>query len=290
MAKNTNGIFPKMSKTARKFLAGVVVCVSVLVVVSLFVGIVRPQFVYRLPYVVRVFSYVDVALRGPKVPDGGLYGIDISKHQGAITWNNVEVCYDPVSRRMRKDGLVHARLHFVIAKATEGVTVADPMYESNRAGARSIGARFGAYHFYSSKSDPVEQAKCFVKKAMPEKGDIAPVLDIEEDKVMLSKLKNGDLDADGIRKGALAWLTTVEKACGYKPIIYTSVDFKKKYLNSEEFSSYPLWIAHYRVNIPGNECHIWQFTEKGAVNGIDGYVDVDFFDGSASDFEALLIK
>jgi lysozyme len=57
--------------------------------------------------------------------------------------------------------------------------------------------------------------------------------------------------------------------------------------------SYPLWIAHYTAkpqpNIPAtwNNWVLWQFSEKGKVNGVKGSVDRDRFNGSLDDLRAL---
>ena len=61
--------------------------------------------------------------------------------------------------------------------------------------------------------------------------------------------------------------------------------------DGKEFEKYPFWIAHYYVKELEyeGEWSFWQHTDVGEVDGINGYVDVDVFNGSSSEFEDLLL-
>lgn len=65
---------------------------------------------------------------------GSYDGIDISRHQGRIHWDEL--------------GEVK-RLKFVFVKATEGINIQDPWYESNISYARKHQIPVGSYHFLS---------------------------------------------------------------------------------------------------------------------------------------------
>ncbi len=56
-----------------------------------------------------------------------------------------------------------------------------------------------------------------------------------------------------------------------------------------------LWIADYNVDHPEipdgwNDWTIWQYTESFDLSGVNGKVDASYFNGSADDFQAVLIK
>ena len=87
------------------------------------------------------------------------------------------------------------------------------------------------------------------------------------------------------------WLDAVENHYGVKPVIYTNIDFYRRYFQSG-FEEYPLWIAHYlQPDKPRIEKDwvFWQHSEKGRVNGIKAPVDFNVFYGDSSDFNNFII-
>src|SRR5436309_12244895 len=79
-----------------------------------------------------VFVSVAASAGGAAVASGATYakGVDVSHWNGPIDWLSV----------------TSASYVFAYAKATEGTTISDVTYPLNRA-AKSLGLRFGAYHF-----------------------------------------------------------------------------------------------------------------------------------------------
>ncbi|MEO7523261.1 MAG: GH25 family lysozyme, partial [Ferruginibacter sp.] len=76
-----------------------------------------------------------------------------------------------------------------------------------------------------------------------------------------------------------------------KPIIYTNADFYRSFL-AGRFDNYPLWVAHYLVqNKPRIErnWYFWQHNETGRVNGINGFVDFNVFNGDSVFFKRILV-
>ena len=65
---------------------------------------------------------------------------------------------------------------------------------------------------------------------------------------------------------------------GKYPLLYSQYGFYKEKL-SPEFDKYFLFIARYSDTPPqlnGSGKHnIWQYTEKGKIKGIEGFVDLD---------------
>lgn len=194
-----------------------------------------------------------------------LAGIDVSQWQGAVNWQSV-----------KQAGVAFAR-------ATYGSTLIDPQFSANRQGMRAAGVIGGAYHFFVTADDPAQQANLFIKAVGSlEGGDLPPVLDVEAESGT-----GGDLVS-----GVQTWLNLVEQGLGRRPMIYTAPSFWNEYLTGG-FGSYPLWVAEYGVSAPKpvngwSAWTFWQHSSTGSVAGIEGSVDLDYFNGSLNDLEAFI--
>ncbi|MGG9964253.1 glycoside hydrolase family 25 protein [Ferruginibacter sp. SUN106] len=201
-----------------------------------------------------------------------IHGIDVSRHQAAIDWDDVSAMQDK-----------NIRIGFTFIKATEGISNVDAAFRRNWLKAKEAKIPRGAYHFFISSKSGKAQAENFIQIVTLEKGDMPPVLDIEQ--------ANG-ASAEDIQQRAKDWLVMVEKRYKIKPVIYTNVDFYNNFL-AGKFDDYPLWVAHYLVQdkprIKRNWL-FWQHNESGRVNGIDAYVDFNVFNGDSTDFKNLLMK
>ena len=266
-------------------------CVLLLLLFSVLLVFFAYRYRHRIPYLSRFVNKIEAAHLGVQMPvSANIYGIDVSRHQGMIDWDNVQIRYNQYSRRICKDGNDSLAITFVVAKATEGMTITDTMFERNRDGIRKQGFVFGAYHYFSLVSDPVEQARKYISVANLQKGDLPPILDIEEDENVRRFLKRGTVSAADISAKALLWLKTVEAEMGCIPIIYAPISFRRSYLGSDDFKRYTFWTAHYGVNDTSRDAEFWQFTEHGSIPGVPEDVDIDVFRGSRSDFASLLLK
>ena len=239
-------------------------------------GVVLALYVYFFYYFfVGPFGFRFRALYGDiSYPEGyEIHGIDISHHQGDIDW-----------QELKDNGLIDKfPVRFIMIKATEGSTKIDENFEDNFYQAREYGFTRGAYHFYSVHSPAKAQAEFFIKHVNLENGDLPPVLDVEH------KPKN-QTDEEFI-SSIKEWLKIVENHYGVTPIIYTYYKFKIQYLNDSFFDAYPYWIAHYYVEKVEYEgkWKFWQHTDVGKLPGIDGYVDLNIYNGSFYDLRKMTI-
>lgn len=209
--------------------------------------------------------------RASKIPQGyTIHGIDVSLYQGRINWDKL--------------GKINKTLpvKFVIMRATMGALGEDKEFPRNWKAVKKKKIVRGAYHYYNPNVNSTLQAENFILTADLESGDLPPILDIEK----VSTIQN----MEALRRGIRNWLERVEKHYGVKPILYTGSSFYNSYLDGH-FDEYPLWVANYRrVHNPIREDWVfWQFTEKGTINGIRGFVDMDVFYGDKGDLENLLI-
>lgn len=201
-----------------------------------------------------------------------IHGIDISRHQYDVDWAEIKAMQ-----------VKNIRIGFAFIKATEGLGRVDNEFRDNWANAKKVGMPRGAYHYFIASKSGKAQAENFIETVKLEKGDMPPVLDVEE--------TYGANLAD-LQQRVQDWLTMVEKYYKVKPIIYTGVNFYENFL-AEKFDGYPLWVAHYLVKdkprIKRNWL-FWQHNEKGHVNGVDAYVDFNAFYGDSTDFRNILVK
>ena len=223
---------------------------------------------FVLPY-----SYRWKAIYGDvKYPPGEVRGIDVSHYQKHIDW-------DKLSKSQIQDN----KIGFMFIKATEGKDGIDSNYFINYEFARNHNIPVGAYHFFTTQSTGIEQARHFCQTTSVNEGDLPPVLDVEVDY---------EENYDSLKHEILNWLSFVENHYRVRPIIYASYRLKTDFLNDSIFNQYPYWIAHYYVDSLQYEGSwtFWQHTDAGHVDGIDGYVDIDVFNGSKEKFNQLLIK
>ena len=206
-------------------------------------------------------------------PPGAVPGIDVSHHQGVIDWSQV----------------AGSGQRFAFAKATEGRTFVDPNYAFNKSGAEMSGVVFGAYHFArpdGTANDAVIEADHFVDVAQLEPGDLIPVLDIE---------RTGGLSQAQVTQWILAWLDRVTERVGVRPMVYTSPhgwETRTGDTTAVADAGYTvLWVAHWGVSSPtvpggnwsGNGWTFWQYGNCGTVPGVDGCVDVDWYETGSFD-------
>lgn len=195
-------------------------------------------------------------------------GIDVSEYQGLIDWAQVGVVEDVFP------------VHFVFVRASAGKDKRDIYFQRNWEGAKSRKLMRGAYHYYRPDENSLSQAELFIAQVRLEKGDLPPVLDIEQ------MPKNQSMDS--LRVGLGRWLSAVEKHYGVKPILYSGSRFYEDFLK-REFPSYRTWIANYNffVESPQADWTFWQFSENGTASGIYGPVDVNLFTGDINSLSRL---
>jgi lysozyme len=201
-----------------------------------------------------------------------IHGIDVSKYQDYIAWEEVQAMK-----------IKTISLGFAYIKATEGIANVDPQFRRNWKRSREAGIYRGAYHFFISSKDGKLQAQNFIGRVDLEKGDLPPVLDIEQ--------LNGATKEE-LRKEAKKFLDVLEEHYKVRPVIYTNVDFYNRYLGAD-FDKYPLWVAHYyQPSEPriGRGWVLWQHNDGGRVNGIIPPVDFNVFNGDSLMFRDFLLK
>ena len=99
---------------------------------------------------------------------------------------------------------------------------------------------------------------------------------------MLDVETTGNLPVEEFRDSLMKFLNMMEIAYRQKPLVYTFRNFYNKHLLGL-LDEYPLMIAMYTEEEPvladGRDITMWQYTGKGRIVGVNGYVDKSRFMG-----------
>lgn len=188
-----------------------------------------------------------------------VHGIDLSHYQGEVFWETVGE---------------NTKMAYVYLKATEGGDRIDAMYERNINLAHRYGLKVGSYHFYRPKTDQLKQLENFKTQCLPGEQDLIPMIDIET--------KQG-LGTEEFCDSLMKFLVLVEEAYKQKPLLYTGTNFYNKYLQGK-VDDYKLMIVQYTEREPvladERDITLWQYTGKGRIVGVSGYIDKSRFMGN----------
>jgi lysozyme len=194
-------------------------------------------------------------------------GIDVSAHQGRIDWKRVAA----------------GGIRFVYLKATEGGDFQDASFHPNLQAARAAGLACGAYHFYSLKIPGADQAQNYIHAVPPASMNLPPALDLE-----FWGNSSARPSPEAFKTELRTYLHLIAAAYGREPVIYTSADFMDVYL--KDFRIEQFWVRDIllKPKWDGTGAWLfWQFSERGEVPGIDGFVDLDVYNGRADRFNEL---
>ncbi|MBD3771340.1 MAG: glycoside hydrolase family 25 protein [Rhodobacterales bacterium] len=187
---------------------------------------------------------------GPFAP--GNEGIDLSHHNGRVNW----------------EALSTAPLDFVYLKATEGRDWKDTRFQENWLEASQRGWHVGAYHFYLLCRNGAAQAENFIQSVEVREGALPPAVDLEY---------AHNCTPEGSKEAVLAeirdFLSALEAEYGARPVLYTTPEFHRDWL-AGHFPDYPIWMRSLS-GPPEGEVLIWQYSMKGSVPGVEGFVDLN---------------
>ncbi len=196
------------------------------------------------------------------------FGIDVSEFQGEeIDWKLV------------KDSgveFVLIRLGYR-AYGESGALVTDAMYEQNIQGALDAGLDVGVYFFSQaiSGAEAVQEADFVLEHIKPYDINGPVIYDTEE--IKWDTARTDGNTREEFTNFCKVFCDTVKQA-GYDPMIYSNMKWMAFTLDMEELTEYDFWYADYH-DIP--QCpydyKIWQYSETGAVPGINANVDLNLW-------------
>ena len=187
-----------------------------------------------------------------------VFGIDVSKYQGAIDWAAVAA-----------DGVKYAILR--AGSCDNGGPYVDPTFETNYAGARAAGLKVGAYLYTYATTEAAQNAELetWLPALAGKTFDYPVFVDVEDNSLT------------GLGRDALTALTKramdILDQKGFLPGWYSYTNYINANLDAAALSAYPLWVADYREALGyTGEYMMWQYTSSGRVAGIDGDVDCNW--------------
>lgn len=199
-------------------------------------------------------------------------GIDVSQFNGSINWgfvkrDNVDFAFIRVGYR---------------GYGQAGNFREDANFRTNIQAAKTASVPVGIYFVTQAITDEeaIEEANWVLQKIKDYDIDYPIAIDIEEAGVAPGDIpRTQNLDKNTRTRLAKLFCQTIQTA-GYTPIVYTNVDWATNKLNMSELSQYDTWIAHYKYDVTSKPNYngaytIWQYSDKGRINGILGNVDLN---------------
>ena len=202
------------------------------------------------------------AYAATKEEDIRLKGIDVSHHQGEIDWKAV-----------KEDGIDFAIIRCGYGQDIPGQD--DKYWKENADGCTKNNIPFGVYIYSYAKTPEkaVGEAKHVLRLIKGYTLQYPIYLDIEDASL-------SGLTASQHAANAKAFVETIEEA-GYEAGIYSGYNWHTGYLTDPAFDQWDRWVARYNTYCGYNkDYNMWQYSSKGSVKGINGYVDMDYLIGT----------
>ena len=150
----------------------------------------------------------------------------------------------------------------------------DPYFYKNMSGAKANGVSVGVYIYSTAlnEAEAVQEASMAVAMAQKAGGCSYPIFIDMEDKVR----GQGSLSTAQRMAILNAFVSTVQSS-GYKAGVYCSKNWMTSLMDANSVpSSCSVWIAQYNTSCTySGRKNMWQYSSKGSVPGIKGYVDMN---------------
>lgn len=190
-------------------------------------------------------------------------GIDVSKYQREIDWDVVAA-----------QGVKFAIIRCGYRGMQTGALVEDPYFRANLEGAKKAGIKVGIYFFSQATNavEAVEEASMCIELLDGAELDYPIFIDTEGG----GGTARADLiDADTRTEVCKYFCKTIKNE-GYTPGVYSGRYYYYNKVHAEELEEYTIWLAEYRdTPLYTNRYDMWQYTSKGTVAGIEGFVDLN---------------
>lgn len=186
----------------------------------------------------------------------------MSTYQGNIDWDKVKA-----------DGV-----QFAILRCGYGSDLTyqdDGQFKKNAKECERLGIPYGVYLYsYANNIEKAcSEASHVLRVIKGFKLDFPVYYDLEDANT------TGKCSKDMIAKIAEAFCGRIEKA-GYKVGIYANLSWFNNLLTDKVFDKWDKWVAQYNDKCTyKGKYTMWQYTDKGTVDGINGKVDMNYFYG-----------
>ncbi len=191
-------------------------------------------------------------------------GIDVSSHQGVIDWNLVA-----------QDGVEFAFIRVGFrGYGSEGKLVVDEMFHTNIQQAKEAGVKVGVYMFSQATTEAEldEEVQLVLDNIASYQLDCPVVYDVE---MISGNGRMNNLTPEERTNLTLRFCEKIAQA-GYRPMIYHNTEMAAIRIDYAALEAYDKWYAAYnrRMFFP-YEFKVWQYSDKGSVQGIKTNVDMN---------------
>lgn len=186
-------------------------------------------------------------------------GIDVSKYQGNINWGKVKA-----------DGVDFAILRLGYTGTKTRKPTLDAKFKRNYAQSVKAGVNIGVYYYSTATTlkQAQNEAKFVIKQLKGKKLQYPVYIDTED--AMQAQLSKTTL-TNIIKE----FCEALEKA-GYYVGIYSNKYWFADQVNDKKLKAYDKWVAQYNTKCTyKGDFGMWQYTDRGKVGGIKGYVDLN---------------
>jgi len=191
--------------------------------------------------------------------DNTMIGIDVSFWQGNINYEKV-----------KKSGVEFVMIRIGYGHTSKNEIILDDNFKQNLKSAKEAGLLVGVY-FYSyaaNKKEAIQEAQWIIDNLNGEKLDLPITLDWED----WNDFNDYDINIHDLNNIALSFLKEIDKS-NYDTMLYGSASYLEKIWNLPQYKT---WLAHYTDKTTyEKDYYIWQLTNQGEVDGIQGNVDLN---------------
>lgn len=191
-------------------------------------------------------------------------GIDVSKYQGDVDWVKV-----------KESGVEYVMLRLGLRGYETGKLVLDENFETNIQDALDAGLEVGVYFFTQAitEAEAREEAEFVCEALEPYQITYPVAIDVED--LYNEKARSYGQSKESRTQCAITFMDCMKKA-GYKTSIYGNLNTFTKLVDVNKLGDYDKWFAYYGDDIYyPYEITMWQYTDKGRVDGIEGDVDLN---------------
>ncbi len=190
--------------------------------------------------------------------------IDVSQHNGTITWKNVKGKVDAAILRAGYRGYGSA-----------GTLAEDKKFRANASAANALHIPVGVYWLSQAinEAEALEEADLVLRMLDGQALQMPVVYDPES--ILNDTARTDDISGDQFTRNALAFCGRIRER-GYAPMIYANLVWEAFEFDLARIRDIPIWYADYEP-VPQTPYFftVWQYTDSGTVPGIVGPVDLN---------------
>ncbi|WP_051195375.1 glycoside hydrolase family 25 protein [Lachnospira multipara] len=193
-------------------------------------------------------------------------GVDLSVYQGDVDFSKV-----------KNAGFDYCMLRVGYRTYGGGMVTADANFETYVSDALKNDLDVGVYFFTSaiSTAEAKEEAQFVLDAIKPYNITYPVVVDVEE--IVSGTSRQESLSVEELTEIVKTFCETIEDA-GYDVMIYSNLKGFIANVNLEELEDYDKWFANYDTTpYYPYKFTMWQYSQSGSVDGIDGDVDLDIY-------------